>query len=168
MGFSAGTAAALGAVYGLVARPRHLTWGSTHDELTRAMPFDEVVRGPNFVATRAITIAAPPAQVWPFLIDTARLPRGTGIAHTDEPSLVLFIPNEPHAEATWVVTLEPCAEGTRLVSRNRARFRGGLPAIARYLAVDPGQFLFERQWLLDVRTRSENQVQVAELVPQVP
>jgi hypothetical protein len=62
-----------------------------------------------------------------------------------------------------VVTLEPRPDGTtRLVSRNRARFGRSLAAIWRYLIVDPGQFIIERNWMLQIRDRSE------ELAASVP
>jgi hypothetical protein len=49
-------------------RPWHMRWGATTDEVAGEMPGDEVVRRPQFSATRAITIDAPPAAVWPWII----------------------------------------------------------------------------------------------------
>ena len=49
-------------------RPWHLRWGATDDEVSSAMPGDELVRHARFDATRAITIDAPPAAVWPWLV----------------------------------------------------------------------------------------------------
>ena len=46
----------------------HLSWGATPDEATGAMPGDELVSKAAFVATRAISIEAPPDQVWPWLV----------------------------------------------------------------------------------------------------
>ena len=56
------------AAYLLWARPYQLTWGATSDEISRAMPGDELAANPRFLATRAITIDAPPEQIWPWLI----------------------------------------------------------------------------------------------------
>ena len=165
-GLSAGTAAGLWAAYGLMLRPRHLRWGATDDEVGAAMPFDDVIPAPDIVSTRAITIHARPEDVWPFASDDGLLPPATRIAHIDPPHTILFA---AHEDATWTVTLTPCAEGTRLVSRNRVH-AGVLRSVFR----DAPQFLFERQWLLDVKshaeqlaahTRSEDEVQVPELVP---
>jgi len=36
--------------------------------VTRQLPGDELVRRPTFNATRAITIAAPPEEIWPWLV----------------------------------------------------------------------------------------------------
>jgi hypothetical protein len=49
-------------------RPWQLTWGATADEVSRPLPGDEVVPDPTFDATRAITIAAAPEQIWPWLL----------------------------------------------------------------------------------------------------
>ena len=154
-GLSAGAAAGLGAAYGLMVRPRHLRWGATDGEVAARMPFDELIPQPNYFATRAITIAARPEDIWPVVTDPALLPLGTRVRHAEPRRLIVFTPPEKQAEVTWVVTLEPRPEGTRLVSRNRARFHRTLAGVARYLAVDPGQFLFERDWLLAVKERAE-------------
>ncbi len=168
LGGSAGAAAALAAVYGLTLRPWHLRWGATREELRRPMPFDELIPRPNYFATRAISIAAAPEVVWKCVTDRTALPHDTIVRHAEQNRCVVFAPPELEAEATWVVTLDPNEEGTRVVSRNRARFGNRVTALLRYLLVDPGQFLFERQWLTAIRTRAEalqQQMQVAELVP---
>jgi hypothetical protein len=58
---------ALGA-YLLVYRPWQEHWGATEEEIARPLPFDGVVPNPTWNATRAVTIAATPEQIWPFLI----------------------------------------------------------------------------------------------------
>lgn len=57
-------------VAALAARYRtwHLTWGATYDEATGRMPGDDLIGSAGFVATRAISIAAPPDSVWPWLV----------------------------------------------------------------------------------------------------
>lgn len=61
-------------VYLFVLRPWQLTWGATKTEVTAALIGDEIVRKPHFVATRAITIAAPPAEVWKWIIQIGSAP----------------------------------------------------------------------------------------------
>jgi len=51
-----------------VYRPWALTWGATDEEVSRAMPGDDIVREPNFDATRAITINARPDEAWPWIV----------------------------------------------------------------------------------------------------
>jgi hypothetical protein len=55
-------------VYRRYLRPWQLTWGATPGEVSRPLPSDELVKHPTFNATRAITIAAPPKAVWPWLV----------------------------------------------------------------------------------------------------
>ena len=139
------------------------------------MPFDGLIPDANYFTTRAITIEAAPEQVWRFVTDLKALPSGTIIRRAEENRCVVFAPPEVEAEATWVVVLKPEGSATRLVSRNRARFPGRFSGVMRYLLVDPGQFLLERNWMLNVKAQAEkvatapapsdDQVQVAELVP---
>ena len=64
---SAGAAAAgVGAWAAL--RPRALAWGATCDEVVRPLPGDDLVAYPLYVTTRAITVGAPAAAVWPWLV----------------------------------------------------------------------------------------------------
>jgi hypothetical protein len=49
-------------------RPWQLRWGATDDEVNCAMSGDDIVQKPNFVATRAISIKAPPTEVWKWII----------------------------------------------------------------------------------------------------
>ena len=55
-------------LYLTVIRPRQLTWGTTQKEAVGALPGDDIVKAPHFVATRAITIQAPPAEVWQWIV----------------------------------------------------------------------------------------------------
>lgn len=55
-------------VYLRFFRPWQLTWGAAAAEVARSLPGDEVVQEPTFEATRAITIAATPEQIWPWLL----------------------------------------------------------------------------------------------------
>jgi hypothetical protein len=49
-------------------RRRHLTWGATTAEVAAAMPGDELLPRAQYRTTRAITIDATPAEVWPWLV----------------------------------------------------------------------------------------------------
>ena len=60
--------AAAGAVAFLrLFRPWHLRWGATDFEVASELPGDEVVADPSFNATRALTVEASPAEVWPWI-----------------------------------------------------------------------------------------------------
>ena len=56
------------AVYLLWARPYQLRWGATDEEVQRPMPGDELNLHPRFLATRGITIAGTPEEIWPWLL----------------------------------------------------------------------------------------------------
>jgi hypothetical protein len=63
------TGAAVAAVVGSLAwRPRMLRWGATRQEATEALPGDDRTPHPRVRSTRAITIQAPPEQVWPWIV----------------------------------------------------------------------------------------------------
>jgi hypothetical protein len=62
------TALALAATYRRRLRDRVLNWGATAEEAVRRLPGDELLEEPDIVATRAISIAAPPSAVWPWLV----------------------------------------------------------------------------------------------------
>ena len=55
-------------LYLIVARPRINQWGATDQEHQATWPGDQLVAQPSFVWTNAITIQAPAAQVWPWLV----------------------------------------------------------------------------------------------------
>jgi hypothetical protein len=56
------------ALYGGLLRPWLVRFGSTAEERARGLPGDGVVQGDVQQITRAITIAAPPAAVWPWFV----------------------------------------------------------------------------------------------------
>ena len=77
------TGAAVGAVladaavvYGRLLREPILTWGATADEAAGRLPGDELLEVADGVATRAITIDAPPSAVWPWIAQMGPSPRG--------------------------------------------------------------------------------------------
>jgi hypothetical protein len=55
-------------VYRFVVDPWRRTWGTNPDEAARLLPGDELIATPSGVETRAITILAPEAAVWPWLV----------------------------------------------------------------------------------------------------
>jgi hypothetical protein len=57
-------------------RPRLLRWGASADEAVGHLPGDELLEDADVVSTRAITIAAPPTAVWPWLVQMGPGERG--------------------------------------------------------------------------------------------
>ena len=56
-----------------------MTWGATQEEVGSTLPGDELMPDAKIVATRAVEIDAPPAAVWPWLV---QMGPGRGGAYT--------------------------------------------------------------------------------------
>jgi len=67
LGVGLAIAATLVVLYRLFMQPWQHRWGATDEEVERAMAGDEIIPGANST-TRAITIHATPAEVWPWLV----------------------------------------------------------------------------------------------------
>ena len=63
------------AAYILLARPRHLRWGTTDQDSDAPLPGDDLIQSPNLAATRAVSVRASADQVWPWI---AQLGQGRG------------------------------------------------------------------------------------------
>lgn len=68
-------AGAVGALAAATFRTAYLDWGAATHEGTEPLPGDDLVPEPGLSATKAITIEAPPEQVWPWV---AQLGQGRG------------------------------------------------------------------------------------------
>ena len=55
-----------------ILRPWYLHWGATRIEVERIYPGDDLAPNSMTVATHAITIQAPPGQVWPWIVQTGQ------------------------------------------------------------------------------------------------
>jgi proline iminopeptidase len=64
----AGAAGVAAFAYGAWVRPRIVRWGATADEVEGEFPGREVVREGRRSTTMAVTIGAPPRDVWPWLV----------------------------------------------------------------------------------------------------
>src|SRR6187397_3022971 len=63
-------------LYRELLRQPIMTWGATDEEAEARLPGDELLENADGVATRAITIDAPPAAVWPWIAQMGPSPRG--------------------------------------------------------------------------------------------
>ena len=63
---AAGAGAVATYIWGI--RPWHLRWGTTDEELSQPLPGDEFTPEPKLKANHAITVNAPAADVWPWLV----------------------------------------------------------------------------------------------------
>ncbi len=104
--------ASLGA-YLRVIRPWHLRWGASDEELQRPLPGDDEIQQPLYATTRAVTIKAQPADIWPWLVQMGYqrgglysydwLDRLFGIL--DRPSADRIIPEFQHLQVGDVIPL---------------------------------------------------------------
>jgi hypothetical protein len=75
--------ATLGVIaFAKLVRPWYLRWGATDAEVARSMPLDEHVSDPMLNSTMAITIEAPPEDVWPWLAQMGDPPRAGYYSYT--------------------------------------------------------------------------------------
>jgi hypothetical protein len=72
----AGLALAVAFLYRALLRRPVLEWGATEAETVARLPGDELLEDADGVATRAITIDAPAAAVWPWIAQMGPSPRG--------------------------------------------------------------------------------------------
>ena len=84
------------------------TYGSTAAERAMAMPGDEVVPEPHYNITHAITIDAPPAAIWPWLIQVGWHRAGWYTARWVD--RLLFPANDPSADRI-IPELQHCDVG---------------------------------------------------------
>ena len=106
----AGVASVGAAVAVLQARAAFRTWGIDPQEATQVLPGDELVPDAEAIDTRGIDIAAPPADVWPWLVQM-----GYGRAgwysydelDMDRPSAERIIPELQNLEVGDVVPTHP-------------------------------------------------------------
>jgi hypothetical protein len=61
--------------YARILRPHVLNWGATDVEVGATMEGDEVLSDAVLQTTRAVTIDAPPSDVWPWLVQMGPRPR---------------------------------------------------------------------------------------------
>ena len=58
----------LAAVYWFAVRRWFGRWGTTREDLARVMTGDRFIVNPTHSATHAVTIDAPPEDIWPWLV----------------------------------------------------------------------------------------------------
>ena len=58
----------IAALYWFPLRRYFRRWGTTPDDLARVMPGDTFIVNPTHSATHAVTVDAPPDDIWPWLV----------------------------------------------------------------------------------------------------
>jgi hypothetical protein len=122
------------ALYAFVFRPWMLKWGATVEEQTRPLPGDDIEPDAEYVTTRATTIQAPAASVWPWLIQMGQDRAGFYTHNWVERMLRSGIPDTAEIRPEW-----QHIEVGDLVRTNRDI--GGKPMGWPVAAVDRGRSL---------------------------
>jgi hypothetical protein len=128
-----------------VIRPWQLRWGATPEEVGRPLPGDEVVPDPTFDATRAITIAARPDQIWPWLLQVGVKRAGWYsydlLDNLARPSAREIIPALQQVAVGDVVPLSPDGQqGVRILALDlpHSMMWGTLPDTTWLWLLEPG------------------------------
>lgn len=111
---------ALAVVYWFPVRRWFARWGTTVDDLARVMPGDPLIVHPTHSATHAVTVDAPPEDIWPWLVQMGAqrgglysydwLDRMFGIL--DRPSATRVLPEFQHLAVGDKISLGPREELT--------------------------------------------------------
>jgi hypothetical protein len=98
-------------IFAPLVRPWHRRWGATATEVAALMPGDDLLPHAAYRCTRAITIDAAPAQVWPWLVQVGCLRAGfysndmlDNLAH---PSATTLVPQLRNLSVGQVVPMSP-------------------------------------------------------------
>ncbi|MDT4921794.1 MAG: hypothetical protein QOI15_2696 [Pseudonocardiales bacterium] len=91
----------------------HLKWGATDDEVVARLPGDARVANARYRSTRAITIDAPPAAVWPWLVQVgcnrAGFYSNDLLDNLGRPSATTILPAFEHLTVGQWVPMSPAA-----------------------------------------------------------
>ncbi|TMR24431.1 hypothetical protein ETD86_04695 [Nonomuraea turkmeniaca] len=177
--FAVGAAAG----YVLAVRPWHLRWGADDGEVHGEMAGDDIVSMPQYQATRAITVDALPAAVWPWLVqlggyteasaegDATIEQQGLKVGDTlhpgdegavfiveqaDPPHTLVLVHRGQDAATTCSISLREVDDArTRMVFRTRIKAEPGLSGTLFLARVDLADFLTVRRQMLTIKSRAE-------------
>jgi len=94
----------------------HQRWGASDDEAATPMPGDDLIEQAAYRATRAITIDAPPEEVWPWLVQVGCLRAGFYandlLDNLGHPSARTILPQFQHLEIGQWVPMSPTPSDT--------------------------------------------------------
>jgi hypothetical protein len=140
------------AAYIFFARPWHLRWGASVQERDASLPGDDLIVSPDLIATRAITVRASAAQVWPWI---AQLGQGRGgfysydflenLAGGDIHNADRIVPGWQDVKIGDVVKLAPAVglDVAAVVPGRALVLRGGIP-----MGTTPPPYDFTWAWVL--------------------
>ena len=128
----------------ILTRPWHSRWGSSRAELAAALPGDELVPEARYTIQHAVTIAAPPDEVWPWLVQLGQDKGGFYSYDWLERLVGDDIHNADHINPAW-----QALETGDLVRATQPDYLGGVfgPDLGwRVTRVDPARVLVLGGW----------------------
>jgi hypothetical protein len=120
-------------VYLFAVGPWQAHWGATDAEVSQAMPGDELVAQPQNQTTRAITVDAPAASVWPWLV---QIGQGRGGLYSYE-----MLENLIGCDMHNADTIIPAFQNTGMGDKVRMYPEGSGPPPYTVAKIVPGQAL---------------------------
>jgi hypothetical protein len=140
--------------YAAYLRPTGMRWGASDVEVATPFPGDRVVGNATFVATRALTVEAPPRAVWPWIARMAA-DEGRFVKGSEANRYMLWL-TRSQPRQTWCWVLVPIDESrTRLVTRVRFRHAWMSWAFFRVLAADLSNSSAVRAAMEQVKAKAE-------------
>jgi hypothetical protein len=137
-------------VAAMVMWPYHRAWGSERGEYALALPGDAPDRNPALEVQHAVTVNAPPEDVWPWLVEIARI-RGWRTAEL-QPNRAMVV------AGAGAFVLEPLADGgTRFIIRTRVGDRRypAWGAALSMMTLELPHFIRERRMMLQIKALAE-------------
>lgn len=101
VGILAGLLILAGLAYFTLVKPWYYRWGATDEEVNASLPGDELVANPKILRTKAVTVQAPPEQVWPWLVQMGQDKAGLYSYEWIENLLGSDIHNSERIVAEW-------------------------------------------------------------------
>jgi hypothetical protein len=133
---------------------------ATADERVRPLPGDELIADAASVTTKAVTVNAPPEEVWAWIVQI-RDGYGFQVAqvHPGHALVLRHSPPEHPWDATWAFVLVDTGQGEcRLIVRCRSRRQSGRTGTLVWVGgelFDPVTLIMTRKMLLVIRARAE-------------
>jgi hypothetical protein len=131
-----------------VLYPWHRTWGSTRDELVMSLPGDAAKRNPAVEVQHAVTIDAPPDEVWPVMVQLVEDRPASWV----EPTRAIVLD-----ERGAFVLLPAQDDRTRFIIRSRTTNRRTpvWESALNWTTFELPQFIKERRLMLEIKRRAE-------------
>lgn len=126
----------------IVARPWHMRWGSSHADLLRPLPGDELAPRPVYQIQHAVVIPAPPDEVWPWLAQLGHDRGGFYSYSWLENSFGLHVRNADRVHPEW----QSLAAGDSVLATPDDYLRTGRRFGWRVARAEPGRVLVLEEW----------------------